>query len=81
MEEKDKLNPAAYVKVLEIFLDRMMVKKIIPIPYKNALNEVLFDMDTMFEDEENRIAFRGAIENFKEQTNLQGWYEGEFDKR
>jgi len=79
MEQKEKLNPAAYVRALEIFLDRMMVKKIIPIQYENAINEVLFDMDSMFEDEENRIAFRGAIENFMEQTDLKGWYEGEYD--
>jgi hypothetical protein len=81
MENQEKINPTAYVKVLDIFLDRLTVKRIIPIPYKNAVNEVLYDMDSMFDDEDNRKAFRGVIDNFKEQTNLEGWYEGEYDNR
>ena len=81
MENQEKINTTAYVKVLDIFLDRLTVKRIIPIPYKNAVNEVLYDMDSMFDDEENRKAFRGVIDNFTEQTNLEGWYEGEYDNR
>ena len=81
MEKQEKIDPTAYVKVLDIFLDRLTVKRIIPIPFGNAVNEVLFDMDTMFEDEENRKAFRGVIDNFTEQTNPKGWYEGDYDKQ
>jgi len=77
---KGKINPNAYLKALEIFLDRLMVKKMIPIDYKDAVDQVLFDMDNMFEDEENRKAFRDVVKNFKEVTNLEGWYEGEYDK-
>ena len=79
MEQTGKIDPTAYVKVLDIFLDRLTVKRIIPIPFGNAVNEVLYDMDTMFDDEENRKAFRGVIDNFTEQTNLKGWYEGDYD--
>jgi len=78
--KKGKINPSAYIKALEIFLDRLIVKKIIPIPYQDAVDQVLFDMDNMFEDEENRQAFRDVIKNFMEVTNLEGWYDGEFDK-
>ena len=34
----------------------MLVKKIIPIEYENAINEVKFDMMNMFPDEENKQA-------------------------
>ena len=71
-----KPDPIIYVKVLEIFLDRMTVKKIIPIDYKNALNEVKFEMVGMFDDEENKKAFELVIKNFEEVTDLKGWYEG-----
>ena len=71
-----KPDPIIYVKVLEIFLDRMTVKKIIPIEYKNAINEVKFDMMNMFPDEENKKAFELVIKNFEEVADLKGWYEG-----
>ena len=71
-----KPDPIIYVKVLEIFLDRMTVKKIIPIEYKNAINEVKFDMMNMFPDEENKQAFESIIKNLEEVTDLKGWYEG-----
>jgi hypothetical protein len=79
MEQKEKTNPTAYVKALVIFLDRLLVKKIIPIPFEDAVQQVLFDMDSMFEDEDNRQAFRKVIGKFQEMTNLEGWYEGEYD--
>jgi hypothetical protein len=75
MEQISKPDPNIYVKVLEIFLDRMLVKKIIPIEYKNAINEVKFDMMSMFPDEDNRKAFESMIKNFEETTDLKGWYE------
>ena len=70
-----KPDPIIYVKVLEIFLDRMIVKKIIPIEYENAINEVKFDMMNMFPDEENKQAFESIIKNLEEVTDLKGWYE------
>ena len=70
-----KPDPSIYIKVLEIFLDRMTVKKIIPIEYKNAINEVKFDMMNMFPDEENKQAFESIIKNLEEVTDLKGWYE------
>jgi len=76
MEQISKPDPSIYIKVLEIFLDRMTVKKIIPIEYKNAINEVKFDMVGMFDDEENKKAFELVIKNFEEVTDLKGWYEG-----
>jgi len=81
MEQTEKTNPTAYIKALEIFLDRLLVKKMIPIPFEDAVQQVLFDMDSMFEDEDNRQAFRRVIGNFQEMTNLEGWYEGEYDNR
>ena len=75
MEQKTKTDPNMYVKLLEIFLDRMLVKKIIPIDYKNAINEVKFDMMGMFPDEENKQAFESIIKNLEEVTDLKGWYE------
>jgi hypothetical protein len=77
MEKISKPDPIIYVKVLEIFLDRMTVKKIIPIEYENAINEVKFDMVGMFDDEENKKAFESVIKNFEEVTDLKGWYEEE----
>lgn len=76
MEQEKKPDPNSYIKVLEIFLDRMAVKKIIPIDYQNAINEVKFDMVGMFDDEENKKAFESVIKNFEEVTDLKGWYEG-----
>ena len=75
MEKSNKPDPNSYLKVLEIFLDRMLVKKIIPIDYKNAINEVKFDMMSMFPDEENKQAFESIIKNLEEVTDLKGWYE------
>jgi hypothetical protein len=75
MEQMSKPDPSIYIKVLEIFLDRMTVKKIIPIEYKNAINEVKFDMMNMFPDEENKQAFESIIKNLEEVTDLKGWYE------
>ena len=75
MEQISKPDPIIYVKVLEIFLDRMLVKKIIPIEYENAINEVKFDMMNMFPDEENKQAFESIIKNLEEVTDLKGWYE------
>jgi len=75
MEQMSKPDPIIYVKVLEIFLDRMIVKKIIPIEYENAINEVKFDMMNMFPDEENKQAFESIIKNLEEVTDLKGWYE------
>lgn len=51
---EDKPKTDLYLKVVQIFLDRMLVKKIIPIDYENALNEVVLDMTNMFEDDENK---------------------------
>lgn len=75
MEQISKPDPRVYVKVLEMFLVRMLVKKIIPIEYKNAINEVKFDMMSMFSDEEDKQAFELIIKNFEEATDLKGWYE------
>jgi len=80
MEQTEKINPTAYVKAIDIFMDRLVVKRIIPIPFKDAVNQVLYDMDSMFDDDENRQAFRMVIDNFREMTNLEGWYEGEYEK-
>ena len=52
----------------------MLVKKIIPIPYENAINEVKFDMYELFPDEENKQAFDLIIKNLQEVTDLEGWY-------
>ena len=75
MEQISKPDPRIYVEVLGMFLDRLIVKKIIPIEYKNAINEVKFDMMNMFPDEENKQAFELIIKNFEEATDLKGWYE------
>jgi len=37
-------------------------------------------MDSMFDDDENRQAFRRVMDNFREMTNLEGWYEGDYEK-
>lgn len=75
MEQISKPDPRIYVEVLGMFLDRLIVKKIIPIEYKNAINEVKFDMMNMFDDEENKQVFDSVIKNFEEVTDLKGWYE------
>lgn len=75
MEQISKPDPRIYVEVLGMFLDRLIVKKIIPIEYKNAINEVKFDMMSMFSDEEDKQAFELIIKNFEEATDLKGWYE------
>jgi hypothetical protein len=52
----------------------LQVKKIIPIPFEDAVEQVLFDMDLMFDDAENREAFRMVIDNFRTMTYLEDWY-------
>lgn len=72
--ETNKINPIAYIKAIEIFTDRLQVKKIIPIPFEDAVAQVLFDMNSMFDDAENREAFRMVIDNFRAMTYLEDWY-------
>ena len=51
----------------------MLVKKIIPIEYKNAKNEVYFDMLNLFEKEDQHI-FKKALADFESITDVEGWY-------
>ena len=44
MENIEKPNPSLFLNVMRVYLDKMIVKKIIPIEYKNAKNEVYYDM-------------------------------------
>ena len=73
MENIEKPSPSLFLNVMEVYLDRMLVKKIIPIEYKNAKNEVYFDMLNLFAEEDQHI-FKKALTDFESITDVEGWY-------
>lgn len=73
MENIEKPSPSLFLNVMNIYLDRMHVKKIIPIEYKNAKNEVYFDMLNLFAKEDQHI-FKKALADFESITDIEGWY-------
>jgi hypothetical protein len=42
MENIEKPNPSLFLNVMRVYLDKMIVKKIIPIEYKNAKNDFFY---------------------------------------
>jgi len=68
-----KPNPSLFLQAMDIYLERLSVKKIIPIPYENARNEVYFDMINMFPQEHQEI-FKQAIKDFENITDIEEWY-------
>ena len=73
VEEIDKPNPSMFLNVMGIYLDRLLVKKIIPIEYKNAKNEVYYYKVSMVEEEQQDV-FKKALEDFESITDIEGWY-------
>jgi hypothetical protein len=51
----------------------MIVKKIIPIEYKNAKNEVYYDMLDLISVDQQDV-FKKALEDFESITDVEGWY-------
>lgn len=69
----EKPNPALFLKVIDVYLQRLTVKKIIPIDFNTAKNEVFYDMVESVPDGQEDI-FRKALINFELATDLEGWY-------
>ena len=72
-----KPNPENFLSVMQVYLDRLVVKKLIPIEYDNAKEEVYYDLVTSFKSELEQQVFRKAIEDFESITNLKDWYNNE----
>ena len=77
MSKLPKPNPENFLNVMQVYLDRLVVKKIIPIEYDNAKEEVYYDLVTSFKSELEQQVFRKAIEDFESITNLKDWYNNE----
>lgn len=72
-ENIEKPNPSLFLNVMSVYLDRMLVKKIIPIEYKNAKNEVYYDMIGLIPEEQQDV-FKKALVDFESITDVEGWY-------
>ena len=73
VEEIDKPNPSLFLNVMRVYLDKMIVKKIIPIEYKNAKNEVYYDMLDLISVDQQDV-FKKALTDFESITDVEGWY-------
>lgn len=73
MENIEKPNPSLFLNVMRVYLDRMIVKKIIPIEYKNAKNEVYYDMLDLISVDQQDV-FKKALADFESITDVEGWY-------
>jgi hypothetical protein len=72
-KSEEKPNPSLFLNVMKVYLDRLLVKKIIPIPYKNAKNEVYFDMLTLIPEDQHSV-FKQALADFESITDIEDWY-------
>lgn len=73
MENIEKPSPSLFLEAMKVYLDRMLVKKIIPIDYKNAKNQVYLDMLDLFAEDDQAI-FKKALADFDSITDIEGWY-------
>lgn len=73
MENIEKPSPSLFLEAMKVYLDRMLVKKIIPIDYKNAKNQVYLDMLDLFAEDDQPI-FKKALADFDSITDIEGWY-------
>ena len=72
-ENIEKPNPSLFLNVMSVYLDRMLVKKIIPVEYKNAKNEVYYDMLELIPEEQQGV-FKKALVDFESITDIEDWY-------
>jgi hypothetical protein len=72
-ESIEKPNPSLFLNVMSVYLDRMLVKKLIPIEYKNAKNEVYYDMLGLIPEEQQNV-FKKALADFESITDIEDWY-------
>jgi hypothetical protein len=72
-ESIEKPNPSLFLNVMSVYLDRMLVKKLIPIEYKNAKNEVYYDMLGLIPEEQQSV-FKKALADFESITDIEDWY-------
>jgi hypothetical protein len=72
-ESIEKPNPSLFLNVMSVYLDRMLVKKLIPIEYKNAKNEVYYDMLELIPEEQQGV-FKKALADFESITDIEDWY-------
>jgi hypothetical protein len=72
-ESIEKPNPSLFLNVMSVYLDRMLVKKLIPIEYKNAKNEVYYDMLELIPEEQQNV-FKKALADFESITDIEDWY-------
>jgi hypothetical protein len=71
-----KPNPSLFLDVMNEYLNRLTVKKIIPIEYENAKMETYYDMVRLVPLEQQEL-FKKALDDFDSITDIKGWYEDE----
>jgi hypothetical protein len=70
-----KPNPSLFLSVMSEYLNRMHIKKIIPIDYEDARMQTYYDMVSLFPKEHQEL-FKKALEDFESATDVKSWYEG-----
>jgi hypothetical protein len=69
----EKPNPELFLEAMKDYLNRLTIKKIIPIPYENAKSETYFSMLDIVPKEQHEV-FEKAIMDFEAITDVEGWY-------
>jgi hypothetical protein len=69
-----KPNPSLFLNVMKDYLNRMTIKKIIPIDYEDAKMQTYYDMVSIVPKEQQEL-FKKALEDFENATDVRSWYE------
>ena len=71
-----KPNPSLFLNVMKEYLNRLTIKKIIPIEYENAKMETYYDMLSLVPSEQQEL-FKKALSDFESITDIKSWYQDE----
>jgi len=71
-----KPNPSLFLNVMKEYLNRLSIKKIIPIEYENAKMETYYDMLSLVPSEQQEL-FKRALNDFESITDIKSWYQDE----
>jgi hypothetical protein len=71
-----KPNPSLFLNVMKEYLNRLSIKKIIPIEYENAKMETYYDMLSLVPSEQQEL-FKKALSDFESITDIKSWYQDE----
>lgn len=69
-----KPNPSLFLSVMSEYLNRLTIKKIIPIDYEQAKMQTYYDMVSLFPTEHQDL-FKTALDDFESITDIKSWYE------